>query len=90
VAVVLGSVVAWSCELGEYSMVCSFEEKPSGTCTVRVVENGEQLDRRVFVDDPGMENAWEKAWTWAMSLRPTFEPRALAAMRPIYLRLRSL
>jgi hypothetical protein len=71
-------------------MVCSFVEQPSGTFTVRIVENGELLDEHVSVNAPQETDAWNKAWAYATSVRATYQPRALAAMRPIYLRLRAL
>jgi hypothetical protein len=87
---VIGRVIVWSFALGEYTMECSFLENPRGTFTVLVVENGHELQREVFVHNANDEDAWEKAWARAVTLRGKYESRALAAMRPIYRRLRSL
>jgi hypothetical protein len=44
----------------------------------------------VSANAPQETDAWNKAWAYATSVRATYQPRALAAMRPIYLRLRAL
>ena len=81
-------VIAWSFAIGDYSMECAFQESPPGTITITVRENGTDLESQTFQDAPMDFDAWQKRWDFAMQLRAKYEPRYIAAARPIYLRLR--
>ena len=37
--------IAWSSAVGDYKIECWFQEKPRGTFTVVLVENGKELAR---------------------------------------------
>ncbi len=80
--------VLWSGGLGEYDIKCVLVEKPYGTSTLTVIENGKELERKVFIDEGKNSDAWREPFEVAELWRIRYYPRMIAAMRPIYQRYR--
>jgi hypothetical protein len=61
------SVTAWKVLVGSYLIECSVLEKPRGTFTITIEENGQLLHREV-INGSG-PTGWEISWRAAAQLR---------------------
>ncbi len=68
--------MAWSTEIGRYSIACREIEGPRGTITVTVVENGQELRQEVFTKTTSegpiefTARVWDRIWQLLDEFRP--------------------
>jgi hypothetical protein len=58
---------AWAVDLAEYHIRCVIQEKPQGTFTIAITENGVELLRETI------SGTGSAAWDWAQALRKSYE-----------------
>jgi hypothetical protein len=66
---------AWAVDIGDYDIHCVVQEKPYGTFTIVVEENGVEL-RRETITGTG-----SGAWEWTEQLRQSYDAHIRQKMR---------
>jgi hypothetical protein len=86
---VLGTLTLWEMAIGVppadgYRLHCDMtEDRDAEEVTVRVIENGAELESQTFEDTP---DNWQAPHKYAGELHAKYFGRAMDRMRPFYLR----
>lgn len=70
---------AWAFELGPYKLTCIVHEDPRDTFLVRVLENGQELERLTVVQQGPAD--WERVHQVTNAMHVRYQPRFMAHMR---------